>query len=79
MSECRSCGAEIVWAQTEYGKRIPLDAAPYQGDDPRGLFVLRSGTAMAVPPDAFPDEPNYRTHFVTCPDRDAWRQPKGAA
>jgi hypothetical protein len=26
MSECRSCGAEIVWVVTDSGKRIPVDA-----------------------------------------------------
>jgi len=26
MSECRSCGAEIVWLKTSAGKNIPVDA-----------------------------------------------------
>lgn len=82
MSACRSCFAEILWVGTERGKAMPLDAAPYTGDDPRGLFVIRveghreGGTkviGLAVPPDAFPDEPHYRSHFTTCPDRDKWR------
>lgn len=71
-TRCRSCRAPIRWAFTEKGKRIPLDLEPYQGDDPRGLFVLRSGergpVAVAAPADAFADEPHYRTHFVTCPN-----------
>jgi hypothetical protein len=25
-SECRSCGAEIVWIKTELGKWMPVDA-----------------------------------------------------
>jgi len=73
MTACRSCSAEVIWVLTERGKRMPLDAEPYKGDDPRGLFVLRGRdelvpTAVAVPPDAFPDEPFYRSHFATCPN-----------
>jgi hypothetical protein len=70
-SRCRSCRAPIIWAQTENGKQMPLDAEPYDGDDPRGLFVFRHVDqvvyAMAVTPDAFPAEPVYRSHFATCP------------
>jgi hypothetical protein len=69
---CRSCRKPIRWALTEKGRRMPLDPDPYEGDDPRGLFVLRSGdagpVAVAAPADAFPEEPHYRTHFATCPN-----------
>lgn len=72
MSFCRSCRAPILWVGTERGKAMPLDAEPYQGDDPRGLFVIRTAggkvIGVAVPPDAFPGEPLYRSHFATCPD-----------
>jgi hypothetical protein len=75
VTQCRSCDAPIFWVKTERGKRMPLDAAPYEGNDPSGLFVLRDQTAIAVPPDAFPDEPHYVSHFATCPDADTWRHP----
>ncbi len=65
---CRSCGAPIVWAATERGRRMPLDPGPYTGDDPRGLFVIHSGVALAVPAGAFQGEPLFRSHFATCPD-----------
>ena len=72
VSSCRTCRAEIVWAQTENGQRIPLDAAPYDGDSPRGLFVFRrhlnSVYVVAATPDAFAGEQLYRSHFATCPD-----------
>jgi hypothetical protein len=66
VSRCRSCQAEIRWVRTEHDRRMPLDREPYAGDDPRGLFVLRGDTAIAVPPGAFQDEPLYRSHFATC-------------
>jgi hypothetical protein len=71
MSSCRSCRAPILWVGTERGKAMPLDRDPYDGDSPRGLFVIRvvdeKALAIAVTPDAFPGEPLYRSHFVTCP------------
>ena len=82
MSRCRSCQAEIVWTVSERGRRMPIDADPYDGDDPRGLFVLRhdpvagdTPIAVAAPRDAFPHEPHFRSHFTTCPQRDDWRRP----
>ena len=79
MSRCRSCGAEVRWALTERGKRMPLDPDPYVGDSPAGLFVLRGHdqlvpTAVAVPPDAFSGEPLYRSHFATCAQADQHRR-----
>jgi hypothetical protein len=78
VSACRSCRAPIVWVGTEHGKAMPLDAEPYTGDDPRGLFVIRTDggkvTGVAVPPDVFADEPHYRAHWSTCPQADQWRR-----
>ena len=78
MSRCRTCRAKILWVGTENGKHMPLDHQPYTGQDPRGLFVIRTGggkvTALAVPPDAFPGEPLYRAHWSSCPHADQWRR-----
>jgi hypothetical protein len=90
-TRCRSCGGEIVWAQTERGKRAPIDAEP----NPLGDVVLRARTEptgqgwrdveplaiFGVPDEAFPDEPRHTSHFATCPDADRWRrrQQEGAA
>lgn len=64
MSACRSCGAEILWAVTENGKRIPLDADPsivktpgafeLRGDDPPLAIAARSRRVFV-------------SHFATCP------------
>jgi hypothetical protein len=73
-TKCRACGAPIAFARTEKNKRIPLDPDPYTGPEPSGLFVLRDGAAIAVPPDAFPDEPHYRSHWATCTDPGRFRR-----
>lgn len=75
MSQCRSCRAPITWAGTVNGKPMPLDAAPYEGDDERGLFAIHvvDGKTLAV--GATPaDDPVYRSHFATCPNAKEWRR-----
>jgi hypothetical protein len=71
VSRCRSCGAQIRWANTERGKVIPLDPEPVPAEGP-GRFVLRHDNgyllAVAVPGGAYPDEPNFVAHFSTCPN-----------
>ena len=56
---------------------MPIDAEPV----PEGGIVLRDPppgesdpTAMVVPPAAFPDEPQYTSHFATCKQADEWRK-----
>jgi hypothetical protein len=78
VSACRSCGAPILWAETDGGKRAPLDLDPV----PDGTFVIadrnRWGTPRVayVPADALliDDAPRYRSHYATCPDADRWRR-----
>lgn len=79
MSRCRSCGAEIVWAITDHGRKMPLDAKPYEGGSSNGLFVLlpdaeRAPSAIAVPPAAYEGEELHTSHFATCPDAESWRR-----
>jgi hypothetical protein len=76
---CRSCGAAVIWTETERGKRMPVDAEPVHDDGIAGTtFVLRAEheppLAVAAWPAAFPDEPHYVSHFATCPDADDWRR-----
>lgn len=63
MSRCRSCSAEITWAVTAKGRRIPLDAVPTSN----GTLLLRNGKAESAV-GAEPDEPRYTAHFATCPN-----------
>lgn len=58
---CRSCNAEIIWATTPQGRRIPLDAKPLR------VFTIneQSGITETVE--------GYTSHFATCPDAEQWR------
>lgn len=77
-AKCRSCRAPIRWVETSSGKRMPLDPDP----DPEGnvwIDRIENGTPIvhvALMGSAVPSgEPfRYVSHFVTCPDRDAWRK-----
>jgi hypothetical protein len=58
---------------------MPLDEESYGGPEPSGLFVLRGRdqlvpTAVAATPDAFPDEPLFRSHFASCPNAASHRR-----
>lgn len=60
----------MIWAVTERGHRIPLDAAP----DPKGtITTIVEGDVLRA---LFhqPGEPRYTTHFATCPNAVAHRK-----
>lgn len=74
--QCGSCDAPIVWARTISGRTMPVDAEP--GDGGNVFLELRQGLlrAYVVPQDGTPfaSPVDFHTsHFVTCPDADAWR------
>lgn len=82
MSECKSCGAEILWVETEKGKQMPLDAKP----SPDGRFRkerVEHDAAMKrdrkivhfVRDDELEENTRklYTSHFATCPDADEHR------
>ena len=76
ISACRSCGAPIRWVRTTYGRLVPIDPDPVSN----GNIVIQpiSGTADYVRKGAYIDQTwdRYVSHFVTCPDADAWRKPR---
>ena len=81
MSSCRSCQAPIIWARTERGKRMPLDAEPVCDAiaETRGLFVLRerdhADSPLAIAAWGLEGtEPHYRSHFATCPNAASHRK-----
>lgn len=69
MATCRSCGAEIVWAITDKGKRIPLDARPA---GPLFLLDVEPGAPPArARRNPFAGE-LHLSHFASCPDAREW-------
>jgi hypothetical protein len=65
MSACRSCGADILWIETEIGKAMPIDATPEK------RIILRpvGGTSRVGKV-----VDTYISHFATCPEADQHRR-----
>jgi hypothetical protein len=80
LKKCRSCQAEIFWALTSDGKRMPVNAMP----DPTGGFVLElvsylpAGEHLEARVFDFHhnERKRYTSHFATCPDAGSWRKPR---
>lgn len=73
MSRCRSCGAEIVWALTNTGRRMPVDATPSTIGN-LALDYVDGEAHVAVVSDDRGRVLRFRPHFATCPDAQSWRQ-----
>lgn len=81
MSTCESCGAKIIWARTEKGNLMPLNAEP----DPGGMFFvlgaveeggelrLRTVDEKSLPAAAYK---RYTSHFASCPAASKHRRRK---
>jgi hypothetical protein len=80
-ARCSGCGAPMIWAVTEAGKRMPLDAEPVPG----GLFILDPADGAtrggSVPPvaryarrDLATIGARYTSHFATCPSASRFRR-----
>lgn len=69
-SKCRSCGAPIIWALTDSGRRMPVD----ENTDGRGnLMLVRRETTVYVKVVPI-GRGNHRPHFATCPQATEWRR-----
>lgn len=78
-ARCFSCGAEIVWAVTTKGNRMPVDAQP--SSDGNILLERRpDGALIAVVSEPGGLElpglaaPRYKSHFATCPNASEHRR-----
>lgn len=81
MSKCASCGADIVWARSSSGRKIPVDVDP----DASGNVLLedRDGDVFAVIVSSLRASNSQETghvlrtsHFQTCPQAKWWRRRK---
>lgn len=64
MTNCKTCGAEIVWGVTINDKRVPLDP-------PEKRFV-HIGDTLGAPLVQVQD--TWLSHFATCPQADEHRK-----
>lgn len=68
--KCRSCNANILWAVTTKGKRIPIDPTPVKDGNIR-LIVRENNLpplAIVVTLSENRDTDMYKSHFATCPN-----------
>lgn len=66
-AKCKSCGAEIIWAVTDGGARMPVSVASKQI-----RVVLHEGVKDPVAR----IQPTYVSHFADCPNADQHRKPR---
>jgi hypothetical protein len=86
---CASCKAPVIWAMTENGKRMPVDAEPVESgtillshrlpaQPPVALVQRAAGLAkLRAEHERSPQEGPLRlftSHFATCPHADQHRR-----
>ena len=73
---CRSCRRPILWAETEKGRRIPIDPQPVTD----GNIVLHERhlhqAQLAIVRLSIPTgtDIRYKSHFATCPQASKFRK-----
>lgn len=74
---CRSCGAQIIWAVTQKNRNIPLDPVPVADGnitlEQRGAELAPLAIANAI---RAPGILYYKSHFATCPNAANHRRSK---
>ena len=76
---CKSCHAPVWWAESENGKRMPVNPEPVEDGN---VVVLRPGHGLAPPVvrvlgpgEMLLDEPDrFVSDFATCSRADEWRR-----
>lgn len=82
VERCLSCDAEIIWAMTRNGRRMPVDAEPHRDGDVQlterrdGLLVQMPLAAVVQVAKRFGKRELRRSHFATCPHAGQWRRPR---
>ena len=86
-TNCRACGAEILFIKTQKGKTMPVDAkSKWISTDPEGIpFVLADGSVVKAKEVQCADyneaakagyQIGYVSHFATCPQAASFRKPR---
>jgi hypothetical protein len=74
MASCRSCNADIEWAEwADSGRSIPLDVKPAAADAKNALAVIAGKVRRYTVEDARLGRDKRVSHFATCPDAKDWR------
>ena len=78
---CRLCGRPVVWALTDNGRRMPVDAQPVAPDVLAFLVLWFYSEEEPHPQQrvSYTRNPRYTgprwiSHWATCPDRSVARQ-----
>jgi hypothetical protein len=78
-SKCVSCSAPLIWAQTERGKRMPVDAQLNSTGNLVLCFEVDqfdrpvSGQLVVTAPEGYAG-PRWLSHFATCPKAALWQR-----
>lgn len=83
--KARDCDADIVFARTHSGSRMPVDATPSPGgewrlDDlgyiePVAVYAAKNPEVLAASQAGTPI-PLHTSHFATCPAAKRFRRPR---
>lgn len=68
---CKSCGAQMVWTETERGKPMPVDLDTITGSNTK--WVRNQFGRMAP---AFNPDEGMMSHWATCAFPDQHRRPR---
>jgi hypothetical protein len=73
MTQCKSCGTEIIWCRTAAGKMMPLDAAV---SDEGTWGIIEGGGCYRQEMPGLLDGTLHQTHWQTCLGAAQHRKPK---
>ena len=75
MSNCKGCGAAIIWIKTVKGKNMPVDAKPVKAYLPRTPMGREAADNLDGLDYHLVDV--YLTHWGTCPKVHYFKKKKG--
>jgi len=79
-SDCRSCGAAMIWVVTARGKKMPVDAEQVSRATagPKALLFSLERRPGGDPLARLSRDPDgYVAHFATCPEAKRWSRERG--
>lgn len=89
LSKCSACGAAIIWAVTDRGRKMPIDASPALpgvGDQVLYFYLDAFGNLFDSVQRVMTADDELRklggdiwiSHFATCPDAKKFRRREGS-